>query len=375
MRTIRFLLQKEFRQIFRNRAMLPIIFVMPLVQLIILGHAATFEVTNTQVHLIDEAQSPTSHRLVEKLTASGYFSVAAQSMSNERADEALLRRDVNMILHIPRSFERDLARTGTAPVQIVLNAEDGFMASVIQAYATTIIADFSRAIHVEARPGRLAQAGPPAIIEVKPSNWYNPELAYDLYMVPGILVVLVTMIGMFLTAMNVVKEKETGTIEQINVTPIKKWQFITGKLMPFWVIGMIELAIGLGLAKLIFHIPMAGSLLIVFGVAGVYLLVVLGLGLWVSTGTETQQQAMFIAWFIAVVFILMGGLFTPIESMPAWAQELTVINPIAHFIEIMRRVLVKGAGWDDIQRPLGILLLMAAFVLPLAIRQYRKVTA
>jgi ABC-2 type transport system permease protein len=183
------------------------------------------------------------------------------------------------------------------------------------------------------------------------------------------------MIGMFLTAMNVVKEKETGTIEQINVTPIKKWQFITGKLMPLWVIGMIELAIGLGLAKLIFHIPMAGSLLIVFGVAGVYLLVVLGLGLWVSTGTETQQQAMFIAWFIAVVFILMGGLFTPIESMPAWAQELTVINPIAHFIEIMRRVLVKGAGWDDIQRPLGILLLMAAFVLPLAIRQYRKVTA
>ena len=375
MRTIRFLLQKEFRQIFRNRAMLPIIFVMPLVQLIILGHAATFEVENTRMHLIDEAQSPTSHRLVEELTASGYFTVAAQSMSNKRADDDLLRRDVNMILHIPRSFERDLTRTGTAPVQIVLNAEDGFMASVIQAYATTIIADFSREIQVVARPVRAARTGSPAVIDIKPANWYNPELAYDLYMVPGILVVLVTMIGMFLTAMNVVKEKETGTIEQINVTPIKKWQFITGKLMPFWIIGMAELAIGLALAKLIFSIPMAGSLLIIFGVAAVYLLVVLGLGLWISTGTETQQQAMFIAWFIAVVFILMGGLFTPIESMPGWAQELTVVNPIAHFIEIMRRVLVKGAGWGDIQRPLGVLVLMAAIVLPLAIRQYRKVTA
>lgn len=374
-RTIRFLLQKEFRQIFRNRAMWPIIFVMPLIQLILLGYAATFEVENTRMHLIDEAQSPTSHRLVEALTASGYFTVAAQSMSNERADEDLLRREVNMILHIPRSFERDLTRTGTAPVQIILNAEDGFSASVIQAYATTILADFSRDISVGTRPVRPAQAGPPAVIDVNPSSWYNPELAYDIYMVPGILVILVTMIGMFLTAMNVVKEKETGTIEQINVTPIEKWQFITGKLMPFWIIGMAELAVGLALAKLIFAIPMAGSLFVVFGVAAVYLVVVLGIGLWISTLTETQQQAMFIAWFIMVIFILMGGLFTPIESMPPWAQDVTVLNPVAHFIEIMRRVLVKGASWTDIQQPLSILALMAVIVLPLAIRQYRKVSA
>lgn len=370
MRTIRFLLEKEFRQIFRNRAMLPIIFVMPIIQLLVLASAATFEVRSTDVHLIDEDRSPTSRRLVDELTASQYFSVAAQSMSSEQADEDLVRRRVQMILHIPRDFERDLQRTEAAPVQLILNAEDGFSASVVQAYATTILADFSQSVQVEAQPVKGAPS-----IEARPSSWFNPEQVYTAYMVPGILVVLVTMIGGFLTAMNVVREKERGTIEQINVTPIKKYQFITGKLLPFWIIALAELAVGLVIAKLVFDIPLVGSLSLVFGVAALYLLVILGLGLWISTVTETQQQAMFIAWFVIVVFILMGGLFTPIESMPAWAQRLTVLNPVAHFIEIMRRVLVKGAGLAEIQVPLAWLVFFAMAVLPLAVWQYRKVSA
>lgn len=376
MRTIRFLLEKEFRQIFRNRAMLPIIFVMPLVQLLVLAPAATFEVRSTDVHLVDEDRSPTSRQLVEELTASRYFTVAARSTSSEAADEDLLRRRVQMILQIPRGFERDLRTTRAAPVQIVLNAEDGFSASIIQAYATTILADFSRSLRTEVRPSvqRASGTGAPRI-EVRPVRWFNPEQAYTAYMVPGILVVLVTMIGGFLTAMNVVREKEVGTIEQLNVTPIKKHQFVTGKLLPFWIIGLAELAVGLVLAKLVFDIPMVGSLPLVFGVAGVYLLAILGLGLWISTVTETQQQAMFIAWFIIVVFILMGGLFTPIESMPGWAQRLTLLNPVAHFIEIMRRVLVKGAGLAEIWVPLAWLVGFATVILPLAVWQYRKVSA
>lgn len=373
MRTIGFLLQKEFLQVFRNRAMLPILFVMPFVQLIVLAYAATFEVTDTRVFLIDDDHSPTSRLVVEKLEASGYFAVAARSPSDAQAREAMLRREVGMILRVPAHFERDLRQTGRAPVQVILNAEDGYSAGVIQSYVSSILADVSREVQ-SVRSVHASTRSDPRI-EVRPVGWYNPELSYKAYMVPGILVILVTMIGALLSGMNIAKEKEQGTIEQLNVTPIRKYQFIVGKLLPFWIIGLVELAFGLGLAKLVFDIPMRGSLLVVFGSASVYLLVVLGIGLWVSTVTETQQQAMFIAWFILVLFILMSGLFTPLESMPAWAQRLALLNPIAYFIEIMRAVLVKGGGWQTVQVPLGALAGYAVVVLSLAVLQYRKVTA
>jgi ABC-2 type transport system permease protein len=183
------------------------------------------------------------------------------------------------------------------------------------------------------------------------------------------------MIGTFLSAMNVVREKEIGTIEQLNVTPIRKSEFLVAKLMPFWIIALAELAAGLVVARLLFDIPMLGSLWLLFGLAGVYLVVMLGIGLWISTVTETQQQAMFLAWFIMVIFILMSGLFTPIDSMPRWAQLTTRLNPIAYFIEIMRRVMLKGAGLVDVQVQLWALVGYAAVVLTLAVRQYRKVTA
>ena len=172
------------------------------------------------------------------------------------------------------------------------------------------------------------------------------------FMVPGILVLLVTMVTMFLGSMNVAREKEIGTIEQLNVTPIKKYQFIIGKLLPFWLIGLFELSFGLVIGKVLFNIPMVGSLGLVFLFAMVYMIVVLGMGLLISTAANTQQQAMFIAWFFLVIFILLSGLFTPIESMPKWAQTLTLVNPIRYFVEVMRGVLMKGAGFADIQQEL-----------------------
>lgn len=374
MRTIFFILQKEFLQIFRNRAMLPIIFVMPIVQLLVLSFAATFEVKNTPFSLIDEDQSAASRLLVEKLEASGYFTVASRSFSAAAADEALLRGEAKMILHVPNNFERDLRQAHTAPVQVLLNAEDGFAAGVIQAYALNVIAAFNRDVQVDF--AAEATASPPSPrIEVAPAHWFNPDLNYQTYMVPGILVVLVTMIGTFLSAMNVVREKEIGTIEQLNVTPMGKRHFIIGKLVPFWILALFELALGLVVARLVFDIPMLGNLLLIFVLAGVYLLVMLGIGLWISTLTETQQQAMFLAWFFIVIFILMSGLFTPIESMPVWAQKLTVLNPIAHFIEIMRRVLLKGAGFADVQTPFWSLVVYAVCILSLAVWQHRKVSA
>jgi len=185
-------------------------------------------------------------------------------------------------------------------------------------------------------------------------------------------VVLVTLIGLFLSGMNVVREKEIGTIDQINVTPIKRWQFITGKLLPFWIIGLGELTVGLVISRALFHVPMLGHYYVIYLVAAIYLLVVLGMGLLISTVTESQQQAMFIAWFFIVIFVLLSGLFTPIQSMPHWAQNLTLANPVRHFVDIMRRVMLKGSDLGDIAKPFGILGAEAVVMLALAVNRYRK---
>src|SRR5699024_6575087 len=209
---------------------------------------------------------------------------------------------------------------------------------------------------------------------VIPFFLYYTNLDYIIYMVSGILVVMVSMIGMFVSGMNIVREREIGTIEQLNVTPIKRYQFITGKLLPFGIIALFELAVGLLIALFGFGIPFVGSVWLLFGIAGVFMLVLQGIALFFSTVTQTQQPAMFIAWFMMVVFIRMVGLFSPIESMPVWAQKLSLINPIAHFIKIMRMVMLKGAGWAEVQHLVGLLTLMAAIILPAAVFRYQKTT-
>ncbi|MFT4605673.1 MAG: ABC-2 type transport system permease protein [Rhodothermales bacterium] len=361
MRIIAIILRKEFRQIFRNRAMLPILFVLPIIQLLLLSYAATFEVRETPIAVIDQDRSETSRALIARLDASLYFQVGEQPASMAEADRALLFGEVDMVMTIPAELERDLGAGQSVIVQVVLDAEDGATAGIVQSYATQIINQVNADITV----------GPPGI-RIAARHWYNPNLEYTTFMVPGILVLLVTIIGTFLSAMNVVREKEIGTIEQLNVTPIKRYQFVVAKLLPFWVIGMAELGVGLVVARVVFAIPMVGSLWLVFALAGLYLLVMLGLGLWISTLTDTQQQAVFVAWFLMVIFILLSGLFTPIDSMPGWAQIVTEFNPIAHFIEIMRRILLKGAGFQDVIRQTGILAIQAVVILTLAVRQYQK---
>jgi ABC-2 type transport system permease protein len=191
-------------------------------------------------------------------------------------------------------------------------------------------------------------------------------------MVPGILVALVTLIGTLLTAQNIAREKELGTLEQLNVTPITRGEFIAGKLLPFWALGMFELAAGLLLGRVVFGVPVLGSPLLLFVVSAVYLVAALGVGLWISTIVETQQQAMFVTFFIMMVYLLMSGLFTPIDSMPHWVQLVAMLNPVRHFVAISRAVLVKGATLGEIQEPFAILAAFAVVVFTLAVRQYSK---
>jgi len=368
MRTLRFLLRKEFLQIVRDRLMLRQIILVPIIQLLILSSAATFEVKRAQLYVVDNDRTQTSRGLVDRLQASGRFVVAGAIPSMERANEALLARKVNVIVGIPADFEKDLVRSHSAHVQLVFNAEDGAAAGVTNSYAAQIMTAYARELGVEL----VAQPTIGPTLDLRTRGWYNAELDYRDYMVPGILVQLVTVVGTLMTAMNIVREKEIGTLDQLNVTPITRSAFIAAKLIPLWTIALIELGLGLVVARLLFHVPMRGSITLVFFAAAVFLVAALGIGLWVSTIVDTQQQAMFISFFMMMIYVLMSGLFTPIRSMPEWAQWLAQLNPVKHFIAIMREIMLKGATLADVAPALGALAAFGAVVLTLAVRQYSK---
>lgn len=371
MKTIVFIIQKEFLQIFRNKAMLPIIFVVPIVQLLILVNAATFEMKEIKVSVVDMDLSTSSRKLISKYQGSPFYRIVQSTFSYREALEQMQRGNVDVIIHIPAGFERKLVKENQSKVQFVINAINQSVAGLSNAYSNSILIDFNMQLMQDwLSPSQMAGL---RNIVTDYSYWYNPKLNYKTYMVPGILVLLVTIVGLLLSGMNIVREKEIGTIEQINVTPIRKIQFIAGKLSPFLVIGLFELSFGLLLGKLLFDIPMAGSLWLVFLSATIYLFVILSLGLLVSTMTNTQQQAMLVSFFFLVIFILMSGLFTAVESMPDWAQQADRLNPLMYFIRIMRMVLLKGSTFKDISPHFYSLAAYAVIMASLAVWRYRKV--
>jgi ABC-type multidrug transport system permease subunit len=381
MRRILFLARAEVLHVVRDRATFAQVLIVPVVQLLILSNAATFQIANTPTYVVDLDHSSVSRGLMTRFAASGHFEIVGQSPSPGLANEALLRGDVTMVLTIPRDFETDLVRRGVAPVELAVNAEKGSAAGIVQSYAANIVDRYSTELGATLHPARESLPASDgsrspvrgrARIDLRTRNWYNATLNYRHYMVPGILVALVTLIGTLLTAQNIAREKELGTLEQLNVTPITRGQFIAAKLLPFWVLGLVDLAIGLGVGRFVFDIPMRGSLLLLFGSAGLYLIVALAIGLWISTLVETQQQAMFVTFFIMNVYLLMSGLFTPIDSMPPWVQTLSQLNPVRHFVTITRAVLIKGAGFGEIVQPLAALAVYGAVMLVLAVRQYSK---
>ena len=373
MKTILFIIQKEFKQIFRNKGMLPIIFVLPLVQLLILSNAASFEIKNIKFSYIDNDHSIASRELISKFQASKYFNIIESFSSKKEVDLQMQTGKVDVILEIPNHFERDLITENNTNLSVSINAIDGAAAGVESVYISQIINGFNQKIQTQLYQYNEASYVQPINIVTIPSFWYNNTLNYKTFMVPGILVLLVTMLTLFLSSMNIVREKEIGTLEQINVTPIRKHQFIIGKLFPFWVLGLVILTVGLIIAKIVFSVPILGSIGLIYFFTSVYLLVILGIGLIISNYSDTQQQAMFVAWFFTVIFILMSGLFTPIESMPQWAQNLTLLNPIRYFVEIIRMVMLKGATFSDISRPFLIIVCYAFVLNGIAVWSYKKV--
>lgn len=366
------LLEKEFRQTFRNPAILRMMFIMPVVQLLLMPLAADYEVRNVRICVVDYDHSSYSQRLVNKITSTSYFTLVDYTDSYEKALGFVQSDQADLVLQIPAAFEKNLVRESESRLFLAINAINGVKANLGGSYLRTIIADFNNEIRLDWID--LPRFNQQPAIEILTLNWFNPLMNYRFFMVPGILVILVTMVGAFLSALNIVREKEIGTMEQINVTPVRKYQFILGKLIPFWVLGLIVLTIGLLISWLVYGITPAGSLLTIYVFAGVFLLSVLGLGLLVSTLANNQQQAMLLSFFMMMVFILLGGLYTSIDSMPHWAQVITWFNPVSYFIDVMRMVVLKGSSLFDIRFHLLNVFLFGVFFNGLAVWSYRKRT-
>jgi ABC-2 type transport system permease protein len=374
MRTLKFLLQKEFLQIFRDPAILRVIFMMPIVQLIILPFAADYEIKNINLSVVDHDHSSYSRRLVDKMTASGYFRLTQYTPSVSDAKNSLETDVADLSMVIPQGFERDLMRQNKSAIQLIINALNGVKAGLGGGYASSVIQDFNGDIQIDllkTTPSVMAANLP---IQTTHSLWYNPFMNYKIFMVPGILAILVTMVGAFLSAMNIVREKEIGTIEQLNVTPIHKWEFLLGKLVPFWVIGLAVLALGFGVARVVFNVIPVGSFGLIFGYAAVYLLAFLGFGLLLSTFVDSQQQAMFLAFFFMMIFILLGGLYTSTDSMPEWAKIVVKLNPASYFIEVIRMVVLKGSTFQDVKTQFWAMCGFATVLNVAAVINYRKRT-
>lgn len=371
MKMIRILLQKEFRQIFRDKSILPLIFVMPIIQLLIIPLAADYEVKNINLAVTDHDHSVWSEKLVKNITASGYFRLVDYNQSYEQSLDLVEREKADIVLEIPRGFETGLVRENAQNLMVSVNAINGVKAGLGGSYLGNIIAGFNQEIRM--KWVQQTAVGQAPVVEIASANRFNPNLNYRFFMVPGILAILVTMIGGYMSALNIVKEKEVGTIEQINVTPIKKHQFILGKLLPFWILGIFVFSVGLFVvSRLVYGIVPAGSILLLYGFLAIYLVAILGFGLLISTYSDTQQQAMSVAFFFVMIFLLMSGLFTPINSMPDWAKWIAKANPVSYFIEVIRMIILKGSGLAEISTQLLITFGFAAGLNTWAILNYRK---
>ncbi len=368
---LRFLIEKEFKQIVRNPMLPRLIVIFPIVMLLIMPWAADSEIKNINVSVVDNDRSPLSERLVQKIEHSPYFRLTDLSPTYPEAMRSIESNRADLVLEIPPRFERDLMGGSTPQVLIAANSVNGTKGSLGSGYASAIVSDFSAELRSQ-YGGLFPTPQPAERFSVSVRSLYNPHMDYKLFMVPALMVMLLTMLCGFLPALNIVSEKELGTIEQINVTPVGKFTFVLGKLIPYWIIGFLVLTIGLGIAWAVYGFLPAGSVGTIYLFTMVFLLVMSGLGVIISNNSGTMQQAMFLMFFFVIVFLMMSGLFTPVESMPRWAQAIAMFNPLKYFIQVMRAVYLRGSVVSDLYVQMAALSAFALFFNIWAVLSYRK---
>jgi ABC-2 type transport system permease protein len=337
--------------------------------MLVLPWAANQSIKNVNLSVVDNDHSSFSERLIHKITSSGYFKLADVSPTYDAAMKSVEAGTADIIFEIENDFEKNLIRENVGQVMISANSVNGVKGGLGSSYLTSIIGDYAGELRQSL--GGVQAASIP-MFSVSAQYKFNPHLDYKVFMIPALMVMLLTMIAGFLPALNIVSEKEIGTIEQINVTPVKKLVFVFAKLIPYWIIGFIILTICMGLAALVYGIYPVGSLLTIYFFASIYILIVSGFGLVVSNYSNTMQQAMFVMFFFVMVFILMSGLFTPVTSMPDWAQKITIFNPLKYLMQVMRLVYLKGSAFREMTPQFFALCAFAIVLNVWAVVSYRK---
>ncbi len=343
MRVIRHLLIKEFKQIFRTREMVAIIFGLPVVQLIILGFTITNEVKNVSLIISDQDNSQISREIVRAFENADRFIVVDYINNQKNIEESVQNWDAQIALVIPQGFGYKYERNRENEIQLLVDGLDGNTAGIALGYAQGILSDFQTSPKLKMQMRNKTTSRQSSLVYMQERMWYNEDLDNAQYMIPGIIAVLITIVSMMLSSINLVREKEIGTLEQLMVTPLKRHQLLLGKILPFLILTFIELGIVLAFGRIIFSLEVRGSYFLLSGLSFLFLFTTLGLGIFISTITNTQQQAMFISWFLMVFMIMISGFFIPIDNMPEFMQKLTYLSPMRYYLYIVRDIIQKGS--------------------------------
>lgn len=337
MKTIVHIIRKEFIQTFRDKRMLAPIFIAPLLQLLLFGFAVTTDIKNISLAVLDFDRTPESRGLVSSLSQTDYFKLDFQLKNYKEIDNLIQKGKIQVAVVIPEKFENDLKKMKKTSLQVIVDGTDANTATIIIGYVSKLIGEYSERVFTEVIDRQSLGIPIP-----QPRVWYNPDLKSSVYMVPGVICLILLLTTLILTSMAITKEREMGTLEQLIVSPIKPWELILGKTIPFVIIGLLDVILIIIAGKLIFDLPIRGSLFFLFGVCFIFILTTLSLGLFISTISRTQQQAMMTAIFFMMPAMLLSGIFSPIESMPKIIQYITVLNPLRYFVKAVRGILLKG---------------------------------
>jgi ABC-2 type transport system permease protein len=371
---IRHMMRKEFTQIFRDPRMRGMVLFVPVVQVLVFGYAVTTDVRHVPLGVYDLANGPASRELVARFVQSGYFDVVGY-VSTDRAARSLIDRGKALaVLRVDRDFENALRSGRPAPVQLILDGTDSNTAGIALNYGARIAAQFSRQV-LFSQQVRQHGSMPDAGVDLEMRAWFNENLESRFYFVPGVIAMLVMLITLTLSSMGIVREKEIGTIEQIMVTPMSSLEFILGKTIPCAAIAFFDVILVTLVAVFWFDVPIRGHLVWLFLATVLYLMTSLGMGLFISTTARTQQQAMMSTFFFYLPAILLSGFVFPVDNMPEVVQWITVVNPLRHFLVIIRAIFLKGVGPSVLWPQMLALALIGTGALALAVSRFRKTLA
>lgn len=372
------IVRKELLQTVRDVRRRMLLFGPPLLQLIVFGYAVNMDVQNARLAWLDKDNTPESRHLRSSFVSSHYFRVVEAPSRIEEARHLLDRGEIQAIVQILPRFGRDVQRGQTTAVQILVDGTDSNTAAIISSYASQIVASYAAAVLAGSRnsralaSGTTAAAAPPAGVSARLRVWFNPDLKSRDYFVPGVVVNIIALVTIMLTSMSIVREKEVGTMEQLMVTPIRPFELMLGKVLPFALIGLLEVALVVAAAELIFQTPFRGSVLTLFGCSALFLLTSLGVGLFISTVSNTMQQAMMASFFFFMPAMLLSGFAFPIRNMPPAVQYLTYLNPVRYFMEIVRGIFLKGTGPEFLWPQMMALFIIGAAILTLSSLRFHK---